>query len=261
MASVPAPGGGADRGARIANMSHAPAAAAPQQMATPAVIDVVDVVKQLPGNAAKKAQRTYKDIYAAFVDKPYQTGAVALAVLSFVFAFCATFTSWVLLAGSISVSQEIFPGVTIDISYAYKLNVFTTEARLCEDGFSGASTNATRPYENVADCTVVELPDVAPVLQYWYTAGSTSLALLIIALPLSFFTLYITWLRRQGTLYVLPPLLKRAQEALFLPLAHGVISLLLLIAFASYAGTFNGNFDALKTKAVFGVCLIIVFLV
>lgn len=86
---------------------------------------------------------------------------------------------------------------------------YTTEVRACYEGVSFAAySDFERSLKSTRECSIVELPYIAPVLSYSYTAGAVALALGIVLLGLSLAAGWLTLLRRAGTLHVLPTGLK-----------------------------------------------------
>jgi hypothetical protein len=129
-------------------------------------------------------------------------------------ALGATFTAWW--------------GVDFRTSGVTRFTVWTTEARYC----------VTVPRRV---CFQYDLSDAPSALSYLYAAGSASLALIILSLPVSLLALCLTLLRRRGTLTLIIPVRLQALTSVWAAVGlHAANAFLLLIAFSQYAGAVNG---------------------
>lgn len=240
-AAAAAAAGGGSRADRIATMSHATPAARPA-----GGDGVVDVVSSKAKVAAAAATTTLRTVRWAFLDKPWQTSALAAAWVGWLFTLCSTWASWVIFKGSGSVDT----GQSV-VDFTYNIVVSTTDVKACENGET-TGTAAQRFYENSATCTQVALTDIAPALKWWYSAGATSLALLILGVFVGLPGAYLTVLRRQGTLDAVVPKRWALLTSHWVTVAlHATAALLALIAFASYAGALSSSFNALALRAAF----------
>lgn len=191
---------------RIAAMGPVPAPPAP-----PAPASTVTQVEQTRASIAMSLAY----LLQSFMDKPGLSTALMAALFSVLCALGATFTAWW------GVDFRTTAGVI-------RFTVWTTEARNC----------FTSPRRF---CIQYELSDAPPVLSYLYPAGSASLALIILSLPVSLLALYLTLLRRRGTLTLIIPARLQALTSVWAAVGlHAANAFLLLIAFAQFAGAVNG---------------------
>lgn len=140
---------------------------------------------------------------------------------------------------------------TAEGTFSMIVTVYTTELRYCNEVSGVIRTNNTDPnFVNAAECTVVSLPDIAPVLNFFYQAGTVALAFLILSLMFSIPAAYITYLRRIGSLWRIPERFYILRKGKVTPILHVLAAIFLNVAWGNYVGGVFSNYKASNLQKV-----------